>query len=346
MFVSSSTYKHELKKLVDSEEGELRVAVAFWGKGALDHIHPDVTRPIRVICNLLSGGTNPNVIEVLWERSKASPETVKIYQCDRLHAKVILGSNQALVGSANLSSNGLSLEDDEVVNWVEAGILTNDTNDLSRIGTWFETLWSSEEMRPIRKKDLLAAKEAWNKRRGARTNTKADASEPFSLDRWTAAQLSDRPVYMLIYRTGFSPAGKEAHDQAQEDFNSSAQEDSPSNELWSFERWDHFPKGTSGQNVELVVVYWEKGRAPICEGASRSLDLRRAFNHKNGRESWLDLTVFSPTLLQQKFEEKQKQAISRRIKGCIEKIWKAAEIKDPYGRVLPLSDVARIVNEA
>jgi hypothetical protein len=346
MFVSSSMYKHELKKLVETEGGELRVAVAFWGKGAVDHIHPDDTRPLRVICNLLSGGTNPKVIEALWERAKANPDTVKIAQCDNLHAKVILGSQQALIGSANLSSNGLSMEDDEVSNWIEAGLLTSDTEDLNRIGKWFEELWSSESVRPISEKDLRAAKDAWNKRRGARTNIEANTSEPFSLGKWTVAQLSDRPAYMIIYRTDLSPTGEKERVKAQKEFNAPTKGNSSSDELYAFERWSNFPEGHSGQIVELVMVSWENGCAPECEGVSRSLNLRRSFKHKNGRESWLHLSVPSPTLLQQPFGEEEREDVTRRIRGSIEKIWKAAEAKNPYGRVLLLSEVVRILDDA
>jgi hypothetical protein len=346
MFVSSSDYKQHLKTLVDNEEGELRVAVAFWGKGAVEHIHPNDKRPIRMICNLLSGGTNPKVIEDLWERAKADPYTVKIGQCDRLHAKVILGSHQALIGSANLSSNGLSMEDDEVANWIEAGIMTTDIEELTGLGDWFEKLWSSDNVRPISAQDLSDAREAWKRRRGVRTNPNVDASKSFSLEQWSASQLRDRPVYMMIYRTELSPAGSDALKSEQEKLNASKPSSSQSDDLNAFERWNHFPKDHPGQTTELVFVYWEQGSKPVCEGVGRSLNLRRDFRHANGQPSWIDLSVSSSTLLQQSFSEKEQRALTRCIAGSIEKIWKAAEVKDRYGRVVPLFEVAHIVNNA
>lgn len=345
MFISSSDYKQHLKALIDNEEGELRVAVAFWGKGAVEHIHPNDKRPIRMICNLLSGGTNPKVIEDLWERAKGEPDIVKIGQCDRLHAKVILGSQQALIGSANLSSNGLSMEDDEAANWIEAGIMTTDMGELNGLGDWFEELWLSNDVRPINAQDLLAAKEAWKRRRGTRTNPNVDTSKSFSLEQWSTPQLKDRPVYMMIYRTDLSPAGSEALESAQEELNASKPSSSLPDYLNAFERWDHFPKGHPGQTIELILVYWEQGRKPVCEGVGRSLNLRRDFRHANGRPSWIDLSASSPTLLQQPFGEKEKRALTRCIADCIEDIWKAAEVKDRYGRVVPLSEVARIIND-
>ena len=48
MFVSSSDYMQHLKALIDNEEGELRVAVAFWGKGAVEYVH---RRVVSLIVN-------------------------------------------------------------------------------------------------------------------------------------------------------------------------------------------------------------------------------------------------------------------------------------------------------
>lgn len=136
---------------------QVRCAVAFWGDGAED-LFPDQGRnDFRIICNLKLGGTNPHVI------SKLERKGAVIRQHDRLHAKVYLGDGQAVVASANASTNGLGLEGVEQRGWNEAGVELTDVGD---VGEWFEALWRrSREITPA---DLRAAVLAWNRRRSGR----------------------------------------------------------------------------------------------------------------------------------------------------------------------------------
>lgn len=107
MFVTSADYENAVASIAE-EKGELLVAVAFWGRGAESIVHRRRGKPVKIICNLTSGGTNPATIETLQGIDK-----VILKQCDRLHAKVIVGSKTAVVGSANFSCNGLNLEGEE-----------------------------------------------------------------------------------------------------------------------------------------------------------------------------------------------------------------------------------------
>jgi hypothetical protein len=84
MFVNSSDYEKTLKSIV-SEEGELLLAVAFWGQGAESIIYPKRRGSLRIICNLRSGATNPDTINSLRQK-----KGVELKQHDRLHAKVIV----------------------------------------------------------------------------------------------------------------------------------------------------------------------------------------------------------------------------------------------------------------
>jgi len=63
---------------------------------------------------------------------------VQVRRLDNLHAKVVHTSTQALVGSANLSANGLNLEGEESSGWREAGYLVRDGQQLAAIRDWFE----------------------------------------------------------------------------------------------------------------------------------------------------------------------------------------------------------------
>jgi hypothetical protein len=79
------------------------MAVAFWGDGATKGLGLDKKRGevATVICNLKSGGTNPNEIRELWKAN------INPLQCDKLHGKVYLFDDCVIIGSSNASSNGL-----------------------------------------------------------------------------------------------------------------------------------------------------------------------------------------------------------------------------------------------
>ena len=105
----------------------------------------------KVIANLRMGGTNPYALK----KVKAS-----IRRCDRLHAKVFIGRERAIVASANVSINGLALEGMETASWIEAGIVTD---DITSIGNWFDDLWLHGS-HDITGPDWKRAEAAWSLR--------------------------------------------------------------------------------------------------------------------------------------------------------------------------------------
>ncbi|MCF1504027.1 phospholipase D family protein [Afifella sp. H1R] len=130
-------------------------AVAFWGRGASKMLPARSAGNCRIICNLSSGGTNPYEIEKLAH--------FDIRQVDILHAKVYLAKDRAVVGSANVSANGLGFEADEQARWIEAAVLVK---NIAAIKEWFDRLWkNADEIRP---EDLEKAKKAWKQRRRSR----------------------------------------------------------------------------------------------------------------------------------------------------------------------------------
>jgi hypothetical protein len=136
----------EIKRI--AAERQARCAVAFWGCGAAGQFkHP---KGVRLVCNLATGGTNPAVIVDLRERG------ANVRQHDTLHAKVYVGQVNAVVTSANASTNGLGLEDREQARWVEAGVLLKVTPPLE---AWFEDIWNHS--RAITRFDLEKATKLW-----------------------------------------------------------------------------------------------------------------------------------------------------------------------------------------
>src|ERR1700680_1254899 len=98
-----------------------RMAVAFWGEGAIEHLGLLGKRSaVTIICNLRSGGTNPNEIRSVMAAG------IHVSQCDTLHAKVYLFDNHVIIGSSNASANGLSFQGTEVSGWIEANVIFNE----------------------------------------------------------------------------------------------------------------------------------------------------------------------------------------------------------------------------
>lgn len=136
------------------------IAVAFWGAGA-EVVLSGSRAPLRLVCNLQSGGTNPSVI-----RAVRAKENIEIKQIDTLHAKVFVAETGAIVSSANLSTNGLGLEGVDSHGWLEAGVLVPaDSSDYVQISGWFSDIWA--QARWISESDLALAEQAWQRRLAA-----------------------------------------------------------------------------------------------------------------------------------------------------------------------------------
>jgi hypothetical protein len=145
----------EIKQAIQNLKRQKRLwcAVAFWGKGA-DQIFETYPADTRLICNLQMGGTNPYVIRKLMDILGSE----KVRHEPQLHAKVYIGDTQAVITSANASTNGLGLEGDEQANWIEAGTLV----EFSDTEEWFKQVW--KDSKKIENSDLAKAETAWKAR--------------------------------------------------------------------------------------------------------------------------------------------------------------------------------------
>lgn len=199
MFLTSQNYLQEFQALLETSS-RLSLAVAFWGQGAQDLLEKAWGgESLRILCNLGGGGTNPRVIRDLLALCPEKPG-LEILTLDTLHAKVAIGVQTAIVGSANISANGLGFEGSECVGWQEAGMSVSDESQRSQMQNWFDDLWKRGE--EITEEKLKSAEAAWLKNRGSRplaVTKLVDAS---------AASLKNRDIHLAIYRL-------EASDQAQ-----------------------------------------------------------------------------------------------------------------------------------
>jgi len=154
-FLTGEQLQDAIAKIL--HERDCKCAVAFWGVGAEKLLPKEGNAIFRIICNLKSGGTNPFIFDKI-------PHAM-VRQNDKLHAKVYIGTDRAVVSSANASANGLGLEGSEQTSWIEAGV---ETTALDHLGGWFENLWGDPSTRAISDDDIKAAKKAWKIRQAGK----------------------------------------------------------------------------------------------------------------------------------------------------------------------------------
>lgn len=135
----------------------LDAAVAFVGRDWSDILGTFSGRT-RLVCWLSSTATNPYAVAQMIQRG------LDVRQLDEMHAKVFLclGSEEiAIVGSANLSSAALAVDD--AAGQFEAAMQTTERRVVRAIREWFGDLWL--KARPIRDADLAEATRHWEQRR-------------------------------------------------------------------------------------------------------------------------------------------------------------------------------------
>lgn len=110
-----------------------------------------------------------------------------------MHAKVVLGTSSASIGSANFSTNGLQLEGKEALAWTEGGLSTTSAADLRDIAQWFDAEW--RRARPIEAQDIKEAALAWKRRRAERPKVK----QVKSLLDLASSDVKDRNLYVVIW---------------------------------------------------------------------------------------------------------------------------------------------------
>lgn len=157
-FLTESTVLREASSAI-SQANQAKLAVAFWGDGSIERL--GLQRDglnIAVLCNLESGACNPAVIRRLLALAPG-----RVRSNPRLHSKVYLTNNCAIVGSSNASSNGLAVEGEELCGWIEANVLLTQKAQLSEIEGWFDELFKSST--DITDPMLTQSETIWESRR-------------------------------------------------------------------------------------------------------------------------------------------------------------------------------------
>ena len=339
MFINSTNYLEKVNTIA-AENGELLLAVSFWGDGAEKIISSRPTgNTIKIICNLKSGATNPKTIDNL-----RKIKGINLRQHDRLHAKVAIGTSSAIVGSANFSCNGLNLEGDEIEGWEEAGILTQDTTQIKSIREWFKIIW--DVSRDISDKDIEDAMAVWNKRRDNRihnapiVNKSTSGSLPhFPLDKFTYTDLLDRRIFLVIYRNGISKKAKAAYREWKEVI--TGKPVAQSAELPPiYEGWSDLPR-----NAQLIDIYYGPRGATQCFGAFTWTNNIK-FLYEDKSEGHIDICRKENNVMGYPFlSNKDAATLIVTLRPHIEAIWNSESAEgDEGGKYILLADVVKILN--
>lgn len=239
-FLAGDDYSDKLHLMLRSP-GVLQAAVAFWGKGAEKLISDRTDQPAQILCNLQSGACNPYVIKKLLGKEASG---ISVRTSPRLHAKVVIAANAALIGSANISANGLALEGAQAA-WEEACLYTEASEPRHSAIAWFQQQW--QEAKVPDNEMIEAAAKKWRERGGG---TPAPGTSITTLD---PEQL--RGAYFAIYDDWEISAP--AHEYVEQ-----AQKTDPS--ISCYEGWGNLP-----YNADLISLYWPSGRKPQYDGVWR-----------------------------------------------------------------------------
>ncbi len=183
------------------------LAVAFWGRNASENLGIKNARGMRIVCNLMSGGTNPNEIRALRRRG------ADVRQLNDLHAKIGIVGDMSFVGSSNMSANGLGIEGDPAL-WREANVVYG--NARPEIKNMFDTFWGAAT--EINEADLETAEAAWARRQEGNAAVAARRGGRSLVDvlRTAPAELDALNVRMVVYDTVTDAEEKAVLDNANE----------------------------------------------------------------------------------------------------------------------------------
>lgn len=190
-FLEGGSLTNEMRRLVQGRDA-IKIAIAYWGSDALSRLKINPKREnMQILCCLKGGKSAPEVIEQFGAQAR---------QNHKLHAKVIWTPSEAIVGSANASSNGLPEEEKAIDGLIEAGVHINGPQELSLIESWFDNLYQTSQ--PITKADLEAATEARAKRFSSRGNGKRELVDiPIN-------ELKKMKLAVLVWSGDFATAGQ------------------------------------------------------------------------------------------------------------------------------------------
>jgi len=177
------------------------IAAPYWGTGAVEELalRSGVS---KVVCNLASAGCNPYEIERICRLQSSRGLRVKTHP--RLHAKLYIGDQFAIVGSSNPSTGGLMMDGSEHLAWLEANVLHEEDEVVADVNAFFRQIWSDREAKVVTESMIERAKIRWNERPRA----DRDRSRQSLFDMCRAVPTLYNNVYVALYNEDLDQADK------------------------------------------------------------------------------------------------------------------------------------------
>ena len=283
--------------LFENQE-ELNIAVAFWGIEAWQLFkNIPSNKKINLICNLESSACNPFLIETLMDIHNIQLRTNRL-----LHAKVLFQENNAIIGSANISANGLGFEGNELNGWIEAGVQTNDTAAILDLKDWFQKLWDSSDI--LFYETIEHYKILWQSHRNSRPVNSYQLSLLDAV-KYDNDNFADRKIYFAIYRN------RNASDEAIEKYESVKEiHYSLPGIIEFYEDWSDIP-----DNADIISIYFGPRGGLIIDGTYKSPEkaLIESFIREDETEGEIKIVFKSNSIHGYKLSKSDKTLIKQNI---------------------------------
>jgi hypothetical protein len=208
------------------------IAVPFWGKGAIELLGLHRGQKLQIVCNIDHPGCNPHEIEAIRKLG------LKVWTHPRLHAKLYVTKTIAIIGSSNVSSNGLAMEGRAARGWIEGNVIGSEAAFVSGARGLFDTILGDAETRSVRKADIELAKE---RRSTLPPSLFEMVREGSLLQAARAAPEAFGNVFLALYQEQLDAEAKVVLKTAQADGASKVGADKLSN-LWGYQFPD-MPRG-------------------------------------------------------------------------------------------------------
>lgn len=208
-FLTDGTYGEAVLDFLRTSS-QLDLAVAYWSSEILDDlelrnkIDEIGSSKLRVICDLGHPACHRQPIEELIDKG------VCVKRMKGLHAKVWVGQDQVIIGSANSSKAALHLSEPSQVN-AEAGVRISDEKMIEYVGAWFNRIWESKHVNLVTAGDLKRKKQHHP---GAQSPSRADfddEQEPPNRNRpfeYFVGEQAGRNYRVNLGQLKFCPMGK------------------------------------------------------------------------------------------------------------------------------------------
>lgn len=218
--------QQQLATWVREQTGDLDLAVAFWGTGAIQLLglaKPE--RDLRVLLDLSSGASHPDEVNALRRLSRC-----KVRCLPRFHAKTYLSDRAMVVGSANASGDGLGKKGAEHTRWHELAMFSDDPVVVREGADWFDRKWRTAKI--VTDEDVAAARVKWLIKQHQRPLPPSNGKDLLTAAIENPEAYRNLGLNVAVALRDISPDGKKKMEQIEEQ---------TGHVVYAFEDWSDIP---------------------------------------------------------------------------------------------------------